>query len=192
MPDLSTAPLRISFTLLDLTGAERLLPDTLVKAAVNSKLPASVAAGYFRGFVHRTELSACYADCRGKSAEWVEQFVAACQQILAARQAPLRLCLAVDAGAASADSDWLQSAAAAPAPSLDDWTPEPDSGFALWRPLGHAANDEDALAQLLWRARDYQQRWVTNKGRYFYYPRDSEERPLCQALAGHSPFALVG
>ncbi|AQR65403.1 hypothetical protein BXU06_10295 [Aquaspirillum sp. LM1] len=192
MPDSSAATVCISFTLLDLPGAERLLPDTLVKAALNSKLPASVAAAYFRGFVHRTELSACYADCRGKSAEWVNQFVAACQQILAARQAPLWLCLAVDAGAASADGDWLEAAATIAAPSLDNWTPEPDSGFALWRPLGHAANDEDALAQLLWRARDYQQRWVNNKGRYFYYPRDHEERPLCQALAGHSPFALVG
>ena len=192
MSDSSTAPVRISFTLLDLAGVERLLPDTVFKAALNSKLPANVAADYFRGFVHRTELRACYADCRGKSAEWLGQFVAACQHILAARQAPLRLCLAVDADAASADSDWLHPAAAAPAPSLDDWTPEPDSGFALWRPLGHGADDEDALARLLWRARDYQQRWANNKGRYLYYRRDSEERQLCQALAGHSPFALVG
>ena len=192
MSDSSTAPVRISFTLLDLAGVEQLLPDTVFKAALNSKLPANVAADYFRGFVHRTELRACYADCRGKSAEWLGQFAAACQRILAARQAPLRLCLAVDAGVASADGDWLHTAAAAPAPSLDDWAPEPDSGFALWQPLGHDADDEDALARLLWRARDYQQRWANNKGRYFYYRRDSEERQLCQALAGHSPFALVG
>jgi hypothetical protein len=99
MSDSSTAPVRISFTLLDLAGVERLLPDTVFKAALNSKLPANVAADYFRGFVHRTELRACYADCRGKSAEWLGQFAAACLRILAARQAPLRLCLA--------EANWL-------------------------------------------------------------------------------------
>lgn len=192
MSDLSTSPVRLSFTLLDLAGVERLLPDTVMKAAIKSKLPASVAAGYFRGFAHRAEPRACYADCRGKSADWVSQFAAACQQVLTARQAPLRLCLAVDAGAASAEADWLEAAATIAAPSLDNWIPEPDSGFALWQPLGNPANDEDALARLLWRARDYQQRWASNKGRYFYYPRDHEERQLRQALAAPSPFALVG
>ncbi|WP_338847336.1 hypothetical protein V8J88_01295 [Massilia sp. W12] len=176
--------LRIVCTRLPCQQAELRAARALVQPSIKPQLPSALWVASLRGLYLRNAVQGAWLDARGKDAAWLRKL---CSQLHHELQ-PARdflICLYSDAPDADLQAlPWLE-------PQLNLLPrPAPDSGFALWRGDEEAA--EDALARLLWRQHDYNNRWHDNQGRQLYYPRPQLENELHGALQQSAPFLLVG
>ena len=159
------------------------------KPALNSRLPAHVAADYFRGFVHRTGAARLLRRLPGQIRR---SGLAVCRRLPAPTGCPASAPVAVPGG----------GLATPPAPTATElhrrrcapaWMtgrPEPDSGFACGG-LAYGADDEDAGAGCCARARlpaaGQQQRPLSLPP-----PRERKNANYARRWPGPSPLALGG